>query len=76
MPEEIIVASWRVMTVSSAALTRFGMILSSTWSPLFFSASSITWSPRPRSSSVTALLLGALDLALGGRAGAVDAPCT
>ena len=24
MPEEIMVASWRVMTVSSAALTRFG----------------------------------------------------
>ena len=45
MPEETMVASWRVMTVSSAALTRFGMRRSSIFMPLFFSSSRMTWRP-------------------------------
>ena len=33
MPEVIMVASWRVMTVSSAALTRFGTSVMSVFRP-------------------------------------------
>src|ERR1044072_9521996 len=54
MPEEIMVASWRVMTVSSCALTRFGPSDSSMLSPVFFSTRSITVRPRAFSSAVTA----------------------
>ena len=54
MPDEIIVASWRVMTVSSCALTRLGPSDSSIWRPDFFSSSAMTRRPRPLSSSVTA----------------------
>ena len=50
MPEEIIVASWREMTVSSAGLTRLGPSCSSIWSPLFFSSSAMTFRPRCLSS--------------------------
>ena len=39
------VASWRVMIVSSAALTRFGIRRSSMFMPLFFSSSRMTWRP-------------------------------
>ena len=54
MPEEIMVASWRVMTVSSCALTRLGPNDSSIWSPVFFSTSSMTVRPRDFSSALTA----------------------
>ncbi len=54
MPDETMVASWRVMIVSSAALTRFGIRRSSIFMPLFFSSSRMTWSPRFLSSSMTA----------------------
>ena len=53
MPEEIIVASWRDMTVSSAALTRLGPRLSSIWSPLFFSSRAMTFRPCSLSMWVT-----------------------
>ena len=45
MPEVIMVASWRVMTVSSAALTRPKE--RSALSTDFFSASSMTFRPWP-----------------------------
>ena len=51
------VASWRVMIVSSAALTRFGRSWSSIFMPLFFSSSRMTWRPRFLSSSITACWL-------------------
>ena len=54
MPEEIMVASWRVMTVSSWALTFLPPSESSILSPVFFSTRSITVSPRDFSSAVTA----------------------
>src|SRR3954453_7779208 len=54
MPEEIMVASWRVMTVSSCALTRLGPRDSSIESPVFFSTRSMTVRPRDFSSAVTA----------------------
>ena len=63
MPEEIIVASWRDMTVSSAALTRFGPSRSSIFRPDFFSSSAMTFRPWALSSDVTRLLVGAVDLA-------------
>ena len=56
MPEEIIVASWRDITVSSDALTRLGPSRSSIWRPDFFSSSAMTLRPRPLSSVVTACL--------------------
>src|ERR1700754_1562389 len=55
MPEEIIVASWRVMTVSSAAFTRLTSV-SSMLRPDFFSASWMTLSPCLRSWSMTSCL--------------------
>ena len=48
------VASWRVMTVSSWALTFFGPSESSMLNPVFFSTRSITVRPRDFSSAVTA----------------------
>ena len=53
MPEVIIVASWRVMTVSSAALTRWTKERSAL-KAFFFSRSSMTFRPCARSCSVTA----------------------
>jgi hypothetical protein len=54
MPEEIMVASWRVITVSSAALTRFGPSESSMLRPDFFSRRSMIVRPCVRSCSITA----------------------
>ena len=54
MPEETIVASCRVMTVSSAALTRFGRSLMSIFMPDFFWSRRMTWRPLFLSSSITA----------------------
>src|SRR3954471_287747 len=55
MPDETIVASWRVMIVRSLALTRDGS-LSSIDRPVFFSCRLVTVRPRERSSSVAACL--------------------
>ena len=57
MPEETMVASWRVMIVSSAALTRFGRSLSSIFMPDFFSSRRMTWRPLVLSSAITAASL-------------------
>ena len=57
MPEEIMVASWRDMTVSSCCLTRFGPSRMSILRPDFFSSRVMTLRPRPLSSSMTELLL-------------------
>ena len=46
MPEEIMVASWRVMTVSSCGLDRLEPSESSMLSPVFFSTRSMTVRPR------------------------------
>ena len=70
MPEVIMVASWRVMTVSSAALTRPKE--RSALRTDFFSLQLHDLQALGRSSSVTASLVGALDLALGRDAGPVD----
>jgi hypothetical protein len=48
MPDETIVDSWRVITVSSAGLTRF-IRLSSMDRPVFFSTTSMTVMPWARS---------------------------
>jgi hypothetical protein len=56
MPEAIMVASWRVMTVSSVALTRLTSVISA-FRPVFFSLRSMTVRPRALSSSVTASLV-------------------
>ena len=50
------VASWRVMIVSSWALTRLISVIS-IWRPDFFSLRSMTVRPRALSSSVTASLV-------------------
>ena len=55
MPEEIMVASWRVMTVSSCGLDLLRRrARAPCLSPVFFSTRSITVRPRAFSSSVTA----------------------
>jgi hypothetical protein len=56
MPDEIMVASWRVMIVISCALTRLISVIS-IWRPDFFSLRSMTVRPRALSSSVTASLV-------------------
>ena len=57
MPEEIMVASWRVMIVSSWALTRLTSVIS-IWRPDFLrSLRSMTVRPRALSSSTTASLV-------------------
>ena len=56
MPEAIMVASWRVMIVSSWALTRLNSVISAC-RPDFFSFRSMTVRPRALSSSVTASLV-------------------
>ena len=53
MPDEIMVASWRVMIVSSAAFTRLTSVIS-IWKPVFFSFRSITVRPLAFSSAMTA----------------------
>ena len=56
MPDEIIVASWRDITVSSLALTRLGPRRSSIFRPDFFSSSAMTLRPLALSSEVTVFL--------------------
>jgi hypothetical protein len=58
MPDEIIVASCRDITVSSAALTRFGPSRSSIWRPDFFSSRAMTFRPCSLSMAVTLCLSG------------------
>ena len=56
MPDEIMVASWRVMIVSSCAFTRLMSVIS-IWRPDLRSLRSMTVRPRALSSSVTAALV-------------------
>jgi hypothetical protein len=67
MPEEIIVASWRDMTVSSFGFTRLGRSLMSMFMPDFFSSRLMTRRPRFFSSSVIDCLLSPLSSPLWGR---------
>ena len=71
MPEETIVASWRVMIVRSRGLTLLKKSMLISFEPLL-SAMSRTISPRALSWSETACLDSASTSPLAGRAGEVD----
>ena len=60
MPEVIIVASWRVMTVSSVALTRLKSVMSALERATSSPRSSMIFRPWACSCSVTASLDGPL----------------
>ena len=71
MPDEIMVASWRVMIVSSAALTRLTSVIS-IWKPVFFSFRSMTVRPWAFSSAMTASFVAPTISPVDGNAGGVD----